>query len=139
MRIGITIVALLLGSCGGGTQLPLVATAVVITQPVAKMGMSAGYLSFTNNTSETITISRVASPDFESVELHETTVENGVARMRALPELEIPGGGTVILQRGGKHLMLMRPTGASDTVTLQFFNDDDLILSVEAKLQGRAG
>ncbi len=139
MRIAIVVGLLLLAACGVSTAPPLVATNVVITQPVAKMRMSAGYLSLTNNTSEAISISRVVSPDFESVMLHETTIEDGVARMRALPRLEIPGGGSVTLKRGGKHLMLMRPTGPVDTVTLQFFDDDDLILAVEAKLQGSDG
>lgn len=136
MRIGLVIVALLLVACEVRTAPPLVATDVVITRPVAKMRMSAGYMSLRNNTDQAITITRVSSPNFESVMLHETTVEDGVARMRALPRLVIPGGGTVTLQRGGKHLMLMRPAGPADTVSLQFFDDDALILAVEASFQG---
>ena len=52
--------------------------------------------------------------------------------MRAVPELSIPAGETLVLQRGGKHLMLMRPTGTADAVTLEFYSDDALILTVEA-------
>ncbi|MBT8091216.1 MAG: copper chaperone PCu(A)C [Gammaproteobacteria bacterium] len=95
-------------------------------------GMSAGYLSLTNNTEQKISITRVASAQFASVQLHESTLENGVARMRAIPELEIRAGETVTLQRGGKHLMLMRPTGPADIVSLQFFDDENLVLSIEA-------
>ncbi|MBT8093030.1 MAG: copper chaperone PCu(A)C [Gammaproteobacteria bacterium] len=98
------------------------------------MTMRAAYLALTNNTNETIQITRVASDAFANVELHETTVVDGVARMRALPRLEIPAGGTVRLERGGKHLMLMRPSGTAETMTLQFFDGDDLLLSVSAPL-----
>lgn len=135
MRIGIALIAIVIGACGSSQEPPLVATDVVVTRPVAGMGMSAAYLSLSNNSQRTITISRVASPQFGSVELHETTVENGVARMRALAALDIPGGATVRLERGGKHLMLMRPAAAGDTVSLQFFDNDDLILALEASFE----
>ena len=55
--------------------------------------------------------------------------------MRAIPVLEIAAGETVTLQRGGKHLMLMRPTGSSDTVSLQFLDGDDLLLTVDATFE----
>ena len=70
--------------------------------------MSAGYLSLTNNTGEAISISRVVSPQFEAVEMHESLLENGVAKMRRIPQLTVPPNSTVSLERGGKHLMLKR-------------------------------
>jgi copper(I)-binding protein len=94
--------------------------------------MSAAYMSLTNYTDQAISISRVASLQYESVQLHESTIEDGVARMRAIQVLEIPSGETVALRRGGKHLMLVRPTGPASTVSLQFFAGDDLILTVDA-------
>ena len=50
--------------------------------------------------------------------------------MRELKALEIPGRSSVVLERGGKHLMLMRPRDLQDTVTLQFFSGDLPLLSV---------
>jgi len=41
------------------------------------------------------------------VELHATFHEGGVMRMRELPAIELPAGGTVRLQRGGMHVMLL--------------------------------
>ncbi len=134
MRIGLASVLLLLGACGTTSNPPLIATDVVVTKPATGMAMSAAYMSLSNTTQQAIRISRVTSPQYASVQLHETTVEDGIARMRALAVLEIPGGETVLLRRGGKHLMLMRPTGQSDTVTLHFHDDDALILSVEASV-----
>lgn len=127
----------LIGACSSEPQPPLTASNVVVTRAMPGMTMSAAYLSLTNNSSESIRITRVASEQYESVQLHETTVEDGVARMRSIPVLEIPPGETVTLQRGGKHLMLMRPTGLAETVSLRFLDGDDLILSVITTFESR--
>ncbi len=127
----------LMAACTSEPQPPLVASDVVVTQPMPGMKMSAAYLSLANNSDEAIRISRVASAQYESVQLHETRIEDGVARMRAIPVLEIAAGESVTLERGGKHLMLMRPTGSSDTVSLQFLDGDDLLLTVDATFEPR--
>ncbi|MBT8101873.1 MAG: copper chaperone PCu(A)C [Gammaproteobacteria bacterium] len=138
MRTTILLTALFIGACGVEPQPPLVATEVVVTRPMPGMAMSAAYLSLTNNTDQPIHISRVTSAQFESVQLHESSIEDGVARMRAIPVLQIPAGETATLERGGKHLMLMRPRGTFESVSLQFFDDDDLILNVDANVQAIA-
>lgn len=137
MRSAFVLAALLLGACDAEPQPPLVASDVVVTQPMPGTGMSAAYLSLSNNTKQTISISRVSSAQYAAVELHESTIEDGVARMRAIRELRIPAGETVTLRRGGKHLMLMRPTGPADAVSLQFFDGDALILTVAAAFEPR--
>ena len=48
-----------------------------------------------------------SSPAAEKVEFHQTSEENGIARMRAVPEIAIPAGDTVTLAPGGTHIMLM--------------------------------
>ena len=133
-RLVILLLAVLT-ACTSEPQPPLVANNVVVTPPMPGMKMSAAYLSLANNSDETIRITRVASAEYESVQMHETRMEDGVARMRAIPVLEIAAGETVTLQRGGKHLMLMRPTGSSDTVSLQFLDGDDLLLTVDATFE----
>lgn len=132
MRRYIVLAAILIGACSAEPQPPLVATELVVTRPMPGSGMSAAYLTLTNNSELTIPITRVTSTEFASVQIHESTLENGVARMRAIPELRILPGESVTLQRGGKHLMLMRPTGPAETVSLQFFDDEHLVLSVDA-------
>ncbi len=114
---------------------PLVASNVVVTRPMPGMKMSAGYLSLTNNTSAPIRITRVTSPQFGMVELHESTIEDGVARMREIPELVVPPQGSATLERGGKHLMLMRPGGDSDDVSLNFYDGEQLLLSIAASYE----
>ena len=135
MRALVLVAASLVAACSLPSDAPLVAGDVVITRPVAAMGMSAAYLSLTNNTDKPIRISRVESPQYNSVQLHETSIENGIAKMRRMPVLEVPAGQSVRLQRGGKHLMLMRPTGPVDTVTLQFYDQETLLLTVSANIQ----
>lgn len=119
--------------CGGQEGPPIVATDVVVTAPAADMPMAAGYLQISNHSGAVIRITRVSSPEYGSVEMHETIVEDGVARMRAIPELAIADGETVVFERGGKHLMLMQPVGEPGTITLNFYSGDVLILSVDTE------
>jgi copper(I)-binding protein len=133
----ILIACLLLSACGGTSKAPLVISDIVITAPMPGRQMSAGYLSLTNNTDEAIRISRVVSPQFETVEIHESLLEDGVAKMRRIAELSIPPNSTVSLARGGKHLMLMRPNGNIDVVTLNFYSGDAMLLGMAAPLSTR--
>lgn len=126
--------ALALVACGA-PQPPLVAGNVEITKPMPGRNMSAGFLVLTNNTDADIHITRVTSPQFGAVEIHETTIEDGIARMRELPELVIPAHGSVTLERGGKHLMLMRAQGLGETVSLQFLNNEAPVLDIEYRFE----
>ena len=130
MRHVTILAALLLFACGA-PQPPLVVTGLEVTQPMPGRHMSAGYLVLTNNTGEDILISSVTSPQFASVEIHETTIKDGVSRMREIEELVVPANGSVTLERGGKHLMLMRARDMQDSVTLHLMSGDAPILTVE--------
>ncbi len=130
MRSIALLACLLLAACGGDMKPPLVASDIIITAPIPGRPMSAGYVSLANNTDAVISISHVTSPEFESVEMHESLLENGVAKMRRMDELAIAANSSMSLQRGGKHLMLMRPIGPLDSVSLSFYSGDTLLLSV---------
>jgi copper(I)-binding protein len=130
MRLSLIIAALLLAA-SGAPQPPLVASDVEITKPVPGRHMSAGYLVLTNNTDEDILITGVTSPQFGAVEIHETTIDDGIARMRELDELVVPSRGSVKLERGGKHLMLMQAKDIGDSVSLQLLNDNAPVLHIE--------
>ena len=129
MRIALFICALLIAGCGA-PQPPLVASDVEITQPMPGRHMSAGFFVLTNNTDADIRITSVTSPQFGAVEIHETTVEDGVARMRELEALVVPARGSVTLERGGKHLMLMQARDLGDSVALQLFSEDAPVLDI---------
>jgi len=130
MRSVFFLLVALLAACGA-PEPPLVVSELEITRPMPGMRMSAGFLVIANNTNEETRITHVTSPQFEAVEIHETTVTDGISRMRELDTLVVPGRTSVVLERGGKHLMLMRPQDLQDSVTLQFFSGDLPVLSVD--------
>lgn len=75
----------------------------------AGMPMMAGFARIENACPVAATITAASSPAFDSAELHETRIVDGVNRMRHLPELRIPADGVAVFKPGGMHLMLMRP------------------------------
>jgi copper(I)-binding protein len=91
-RIQVAVLAVVLAACSADDA-PLVATDVVVTEPRPGTQMTAGYLALSNNSAQPITITRVLSSEFASVEMHESVIEDGVARMYPLGELTVPDGG----------------------------------------------
>lgn len=130
MRIAALLIATLLSACSS-PESPFIVSDVDITKPMPGRHMSAGFFVVTNNTDEAIRITRVESPQFASVEIHETTIADGISRMRKLEELVVPAHDSATLERGGKHLMLMRPKDLADSVTLHFFSDEVPLLTVD--------
>jgi copper(I)-binding protein len=129
MRKILIAVLLVLGACAAD-EAPLVATDVEIRAPLPGMKMSAGYLTLRNNSDGDITITKVTSPQFGAVEMHETRVEDEVSRMVALDAITVPAGSSVAFEPGGKHLMLMRPSDELDAVTLEFYAGPDVVLTL---------
>ncbi len=121
------------GACGHDETGSLVASDVRVTPPRTEGGMSAGYFTLKNHTGETITITGVSSPQFERVDMHETRIEDGVSRMRPIDVLTIPPGGEVRLEPGGKHLMLMRPAGPTNVVTLELWSGNTLVTTLDTR------
>ena len=83
-----------------------------VRMPPNKMPMMAGFGRIVNRCPTPATIVSVRSPSFDSVELHETRVVDGVSRMRPVPRLRLAPDGAALLKPGGMHLMLMRPGAA---------------------------
>jgi len=135
MRAATLVLLLALFGCAEESGPPLVASDIEITRPMAGMDMSAGYLTLKNNTGTAIVVTQVQSPQFARVEIHETTIEDGISKMRALDSLTVPANGSARLERGGKHLMLMQPVGEPRTITLNFYSGDVLLLSVSAEFK----
>lgn len=101
---------------------------------------AGGYFTLTNNGTEPDRLVSITSPLAERVEIHESTVVDGVARMRPLPDgVEIAAGETVELQPGQIHLMFLRPSaplveGERFDATLSFEKAGDV--EVEFMVQG---
>ena len=82
--------------------------AVIRETPPGAQTMVA-YMKIINNDNKTRTITDVSSPEFDKIEMHESIVENDVARMQAIKKLSIPANAFIELKPGGKHLMLIQP------------------------------
>ncbi|MGA9763385.1 MAG: copper chaperone PCu(A)C [Rhodomicrobium sp.] len=71
--------------------------------------LGAAYMTVKNNGKEADTLKSASSPDAGMAMIHQNIQgENGVMEMRMVEGgLTIPAGGTVALQPGGYHIMLM--------------------------------
>jgi copper(I)-binding protein len=97
-----------------------VAVAEPFSRPAPQGGNGAGFFTLTNANTGPDTLLRVESPIAARVELHETSTEGGVMRMRELEGgLKLKAGETVVFKPGGKHVMflgLVRPLAIGDKV-----------------------
>lgn len=101
-------------------------------------GASAAYFTIHNKGAIADTLSRVMTPAATTAAIHETRIENGVAKMLPVQNVEIPAGGQVSFAPRGQHVMLMGLTaplkvGDSITLTLQFKNAGPQTLTVPVR------
>ncbi|WP_313249430.1 copper chaperone PCu(A)C [Stenotrophomonas indicatrix] len=75
--------------------------------PNPKMAMTAGYAVIRNGCANEVAITGARSATFGDVSLHETTIVDGVSRMREVRRLPLAPGARAVLKPGGLHLMLM--------------------------------
>ena len=83
----------------------------------------AGYAIISNLQNEANSITAVSSPLFEEAMIHNTIIEDGIASMDHIDDLEIPAKASVTLKPLGTHLMLMeplKPLNIGDIVPLRF-------------------
>ena len=69
----------------------------------------AGYMTIVNNSDQRRSIISVTSPDYETVEMHHSYIEDGVAKMKKISALTVAPEQTLKLAPGGNHLMLIKP------------------------------
>lgn len=89
------------------------------TQPGMPMGVA--YLSLENRGATADALISASTPAAARVEFHQTTITEGIARMRPLAEVALPPGKTVKVEPGGIHMMLVelqKPLEAGTQVPL---------------------
>jgi len=103
-------------ACAIATTMAMAATyehgALHISQPWSRatsagMPMGVAYLTITNRGKKADALIAASTPAAARVEIHHTTLVDGMARMRPLSEIPIPAGATVKIEPGGIHLMLV--------------------------------
>ncbi|MEL0198301.1 MAG: copper chaperone PCu(A)C [Rhodobiaceae bacterium] len=121
----------------------LKASDVQIRATAPGMTATGGYVTIHNHSDEAARLVGVASDFAAKPEIHTMMHENGVMKMRALPDgIEIPAGGMVELAPGGLHLMLMGLTrtlqaGQMLEVELTFASGKTRRLSAHVKRPGK--
>ena len=108
--------------------------------PTAKV--LAAYMTLKNPGAQAIVISGASSPQFERVEIHRTEIVDGVARMIPQQHLRLPPTGSVALEPGGIHFMLInakQPLAEGDKVRIDLRLDADTRMAVEAIVRPDAG
>lgn len=68
---------------------------------------SAAFMSLSNGGAKPHALVGAQSPVAETLELHTHLMEGEMMRMRRVDRFEIPAGGSVALDPGGNHLMLI--------------------------------
>jgi copper(I)-binding protein len=103
----------------------------------------AGYMQLHNHSAHDQALVGATSPAFAQVELHRSVEQDGVARMARQEQVEVPAHGSLTLQPGGYHFMLMQPSKplkAGDRVplSLQFGSGErvELEVPVRKKMMG---
>ncbi len=99
---------------------------------------SAVFLTLTNGSAAPRALVAAESPAAETVELHTHLHEDGMMRMRRVERIEVPAEGSVSLQPGGLHLMLIGLKGdlaPGDQVDLTLSFDDGTQVQVLAPVR----
>lgn len=110
-RYAASLLLCMAGSASAGECLPQVHDGWIRMLP-GGMPMMAGFANIVNPCDKPVTVVKASSAAFAETSLHETSLVNGISRMRPVPELRIAHGATATLKAGGMHLMLMNPMAA---------------------------
>lgn len=140
MKFAMLIIAATTAACTPNSGPPLAVSDVELFAPLPGSHAAVGYLSLHNHSDAPLTIDNISSSNFGAVQMHETVIRDGVARMQALPSVTIEPGSSVEFVAGGKHLMLMQPTAdtaAGSNVMLEIQYDSGGIVIINATMQSR--
>lgn len=89
--------------------------------PPAGLDKTAGYFQLINRSGSDKTLVGATSEQIRAIEMHTTTVDGEMMRMRRLKTIAIPAGETVHFEPGGMHLMIFGlRTSEAISITFQF-------------------
>lgn len=126
---------LLLVACSGASS----GGEILVTDarvPVPAGANGAAYMTLTNDGDTDDMLVSAGTDIAESVELHETTTQDGSMSMQEVDGIDIPAGGDAVLEPGGLHMMLIGVTedlaeGDTVEITLTFDNAGEQTASAE--------
>jgi copper(I)-binding protein len=103
--------------------------------------MLAAYMKINNTGTDNRVLTRIESPRFQHVMLHQSIVVDGIAKMHHQDSLEIPAGDSLILEPGSYHLMMPAPDDAVQRdqcieFTLHMKNGERITVNATVKRAG---
>jgi copper(I)-binding protein len=105
--VAAVVVSALAACSSGGPTAPTISDAWV-RPAMGPDRPAAAYMVITNTSGQADALLSVSMAGASSVEIHETTTDaSGMTGMHPIARLEVPAGGTVKLEPGGYHLMIM--------------------------------
>ncbi len=102
----------------------------------------AAYMKIINNSDEPRALTVVSSSLFGKVQMHKTEMQDGMMKMIHQKQLDIPAGGSLTLEPGGYHLMLMNPKSVlqvGEHVDFELKFDNGLTLNINAPVRTAKG
>ena len=122
-------------ACGQNGELSV---SEVWARPGLTEGNSAVFFQIDNPTSADDRLLRAVSDVAAAVELHQTTMVDGVMKMNMQEFVAVPAGEQLLFKPGDFHVMLIGlvddlNVGDTFTVTLTFENAGDIVLDVTVR------
>ena len=135
LTLGIQLISLSACQPAGAVQITN-----IWARPALAGNNSAVYFQIYNNTQSVDILNRADSEIAASVELHQSSLVDGVMKMEPQNSVEVPAGSTIEFKPGGFHIMLVNlkkdlKVGDSFTLTLQFQKLGPQTLQVTVKDQ----
>jgi copper(I)-binding protein len=133
------ITALVLSACGTESTGPKISVEDTWARPVlAAGGNGAVFFRLVNTGNEADQLVGGESPVAGAVEVHKTTMDEGVMQMEHIPGLEVPAKREVLLEPGGYHVMLIgvnTSLALGDTlpITLRFEKSGEIQMEVQVR------
>jgi len=123
MKIRFLLATILFAPCAlFASNFPSVIDPMVTATPPG-VSVSAGYVTFNNESDTDIVITEVYSPAITKIEMHQSVLKDDVASMVKQEQLVVNANDMLVLEHGGYHLMFMelnQPLNPGDTVDVIF-------------------
>jgi copper(I)-binding protein len=134
----LAVAALALAGCSSNTG--IVVEEAWVRPSSMEAGNGAAFMVIRNTGREADALISAETDICETVELHQTTMEGDMASMHPVERIDVPAGGTVSLEPGGYHVMLIGVTdelvaGETVSLTLNFEKAGAIAIQAEVREQ----
>jgi len=102
-----TLGAIVLSAMSGSAFAELIVENAHIRESIPGAPNSAAFMILKNTSAQDLVLTSATSELARATELHNHINDNGVVRMREVPEIVVPAGQSVELKPGGLHVMFM--------------------------------